>query len=123
MIQTAGLAGVKKFLAPPVVLHLKPPLFNIDIGCAVFTHRTEFDNMRIRAEFSCGKNNIGGYQQVIAQRQNGRLAVEHGIRRCRLLGVVDDSVRLISAKNLGDEFPLGQVANMIFNLTTVKHRG
>src|SRR5260370_18042860 len=71
--------------------------------------------MAVRLEFSDRKENIQRADHVVHLRENGVLAIDHGIGSRALLGKVNDRLRFESSEYLGEKLVVGHVSNERFD--------
>ena len=98
--------------------YIDPAFFDIDVRRAVFSHGAQLHDVGLRAEGPDGKYQVGRDIEVVVEGQQGGFAVEHGIRRGGLFGIVDDSVGRKGLKKAFDKGPVGEIADKREDFTT-----
>jgi len=103
---------VEHAIGAALVRDLEPTLLDVDVRCAVLTHRSELDEMDVGIDLLDGVEHVQGADHVVVLRVDGMLTVDHRIGRGALLREVDDRVgpepvdhveRGVGVGQIGDE--------------------
>jgi len=62
-------------------------------------------------------NDVESYADVVVQGEGGSAAVQHGIGRGGLLGIVHYRIRGLALEEVRDELPVVEVADCYLHLT------
>ena len=89
VVEAAGLPGEERLLGSPSELQIKPPFGDIDIGCAVFAHRAELDQVAVGAVIPNAEDGVERDAEVVVQGQVRGLIIQHRIGGRGLLSVMD----------------------------------
>src|SRR5439155_13730549 len=91
-------------------------LFDVDIWGAVFAHRAQFHKMAVGRKFFDGIQNVERNNVIVCLRDNGVLAVNHGIWRGTLFGKVYDRFGLNVSKDSGKHFIVHRITDVYLDL-------
>src|SRR5467141_4412602 len=94
-----------------VVLDGDVALFDIDVGCSVFAHGPQLDQVTIRQKLANAEKDIQCSHDVIHLGEYGVLPVDHRVRCRALFREVDDRLRLEGFERGSEKVVVGNVAN------------
>src|ERR1700682_1727720 len=111
MVKGARLLWIRQQVLASVVLDRDVALFDVDIGRSVFAHGSQLDEMALRAKFANSEEHVHRAYHIIYLREDGVLAVDHGIRSGALLSEVNDGVGSESLDRRFEEIVIGDVTH------------
>ena len=111
MVPTAGLARKRQTVAPPTVLNLEEAFGNVDVGCAVFAHCAELDQMRVRRRFLDRPKQIEVVDNIVLLRPDTMRLINHRVGRRGHLAEMDHRFRLEFGKYTLNKSIVSEVAN------------
>src|SRR5579859_3902223 len=116
MVKRARLLGEGQQILTAIMLDANEALFNVDVGCAVFTHGPKFDQVAVWLEFLDREQNVDSSDDIVDLAENGVLAIDHGVGRGPLLGKMNDGLGRKFFHGGGQEFVVEDVANETLDL-------
>lgn len=103
MIEAPGLAWEGEGGASSAIIDFKCAFGNIDIGCAIFAHRAEFDEMGCRTTCLHCPEDVERGGDVVLLCPDGVLGIHHGVGCGGHLSEMDDGIWLELSYEFIDE--------------------
>ena len=111
VVEGARPLRVGQDVGASLVVDLDAPLFDVDVGGSVLTHRSELDQMDGAVVLGDRVEQVERADDVVHLGVDAVGAVDHRVRRRPLLGEVDDRLWLELADDPVDEGRVGQVSD------------
>src|SRR6266567_7897499 len=118
MIERPRLFWIRQNIRTAFMMDLDKALFNIDIGCAIFAHGTQFHQMTVRRKFLHGVQDVKRANDIVCLCENSVPTVNHRVRGGTLFGKVDYSLRLKRLKDCGNCLIVHCIANIELDLSS-----
>ena len=80
VVEATGLARERQCILAPAKLHFEEAFGNIHVRRAVFAHRAELDEVRLRANFAHRPQHVETADYVVLLRERGVRLIDHRVR-------------------------------------------
>ena len=109
VVDRPGQLREREIVRPAVVTNLDEALFDVDVRCAVLTHRAELHEMSVRGEVADRVEHMQGADDVVRLREDRVLAILHRVGGAGHLAVMHHGVRSEAVEHRLHDVPIRQV--------------